>query len=204
MAISKKGLVAENWANKAAKLIMSKGWKLAKYATVNPWVWVVLTAWSVLPVDTQNYILVKIEQGIGVTFDSFEEFYDWLTTSDEEARVIASYINGTMASPTSVLDIALPELITSIPTKEKDGLSRMWTRNSKAGNSVMRISESAPIELTEHQIADNRRKAVTKRMQHRFNARGVIGTQELHRDLVEFVKMSDIELNGAISSLLVG
>jgi hypothetical protein len=201
----------ENWANKASKKVAMSGLKATGkgmlYSIKNPWVWVVVSAWTALPVEAQEWVMNKVEQGLGYTFDTFEDFYDWMVSDEDGAKIVADYVNQSTGTPNGVFDQAPPALVKQIPTKDAEALAMLWEkRNGNSRVTSMAASRQNPVvtmKLSAHHVAEAERLSVTKRMQSTFNAKGVLATRQLHRDLKSFINMSEDELDGAISALLI-
>jgi hypothetical protein len=201
----------ENWANQASKKVAMSGLKATGkgilYGFRNPWVWVVVTAWTALPVEAQEWVMKKVEQGLGYTFDTFEDFYDWMVSDEDGAKIVADYVNQSTGAPDGVFEQAPPALMEQIPTKDAEALAMLWQKRNGSGQIMpMAQSRQNPVttmKLSAHHVAEAKRLSVTKRMQSTFNVKGVLATRQLHQDLNAFVNMSEDELDGAISALLI-
>jgi hypothetical protein len=175
----------------------------------SPWVVVVLGAWSLLPEDVQWYILEKIQQGLGLTFETFADFYDWIVSDPEDLKIVADYINQTLESPDAILQLAPAEAADRIPSNEKDALARRWRkrnapRNNDNLDTIKEYARNTPTRfmgLSDHHIEENARTALVSRMQSMFNARGIMATRQLQADLKAFTALSMDELDGAISAI---
>jgi hypothetical protein len=168
-------------------------------------------AWSTLPDSVQMWVLDKIEQGLGYTFDTFEEFYDWVLEDDDRAKIVADYINQTTSSEDGFIKLAHPKIADAIPKRDKDVLVKRWrARNGQGENGpqhskpvARQHTELNDMKLSEHHVAENGRTAAVKRIQTMFNVHSVDATRQLQADMRSFVAMSSDELDGAISALLV-
>jgi hypothetical protein len=211
---------AGSWANQASKKVLlggaKGGWRLAKWGMTNPWATIVIGALSFLSDEQINWVKNMVEKGFDVTFDTFEEFYEWLFESDNDVKIIADYINQAVGAPDGVLRNVPPELIEKVDPIDTRALARVFNeRVEKKGKAVnyvetygseqqvpKRSGPTATMGLSEQHRIENGRTSVVKRMQSLFNAHGVHGTRQLQSDLKAFIAMTDDELDGAISALL--
>lgn len=201
----------EDWSNQASKKVLKSGLKKAGkgvlYSFRNPWVWIVTIAWSALPEDAQQWVMDRVEQGLDMTFDSFDDFFTWMESDEESTKIVASYINQAKSSPLGILENAPEGLVSQLPAKDTEALAMLW-RKRNAGGSMLpaaaaRQNPAETMKLSEHHIKENGRTVTVKRMQSMFNVHGVLGTRQLQKDLRTFLDMSEDELDGAISMLLV-